>query len=317
MSTIKLLVENSMRNSGIKYGSHGSLPIGDTNNEGTDGCVLYYEFSNLDFGGRTHLLSTELMEFVTVADDSSIKHTCYELNLSILMGMFITPTPVNSNNAKNTFFKYAKSAGFPKAVFVTIPPADELVDASCDLACRVSSILALDVNNSGYKSIVINRDMSYQVYSLYKSNQKKNMVESPNLHRKSAPTDRYVEVAPAKPRTRDSIFINQPQPNIMHTMKIKASAPTYQNNHGIQEMCDTGYITTFFKEKGFGFISPADKDPNSDEQTFFHIKNVTDPELVEMLEESLPDDLSSSGIEVKYTKRRIVGKKYDTAIEVF
>lgn len=206
--------------------------------------------------------------------------------LGMLLGVTCSDEDDNLSDTKKVFFKRAKSEHFSKACFVTVPSMskdnrDNLNDA-LSVGVLISVLLSLDVNNSGYKSLVVNRDLTYQVYNAQKSPKK------------------VVEVS-KKP------FIGKERSYASQAFPV-ASLPeaSFQTSHEVN-----GEIKTFFVAKGFGFVISPDGT-----QTFFHINNVRDPELVEFLEASKPEEIQKRHIKVTCMRRKDAGEKYHTAMSV-
>jgi hypothetical protein len=208
-----------------------------------------------------------------------------EIPLGMLLGVFISDDDVGLAELKKAFFKKAKTVHFSKACFVTIPNfADAKLDDALSIATMVSVLLTLDVNNQGYKSVVLNRDLTYQVYNAQKS---------PKKVADKKPSQRSENPKHFDYRPRDSQF-------------SESDSRDSQPQH---ETC--GEIKTYFVDRGFGFVVS-----NDGTQTFFHINNVSDPELADFLESTKPEDIQKRHIKVLCKRRKDAGVKYHTAISI-
>lgn len=211
-----------------------------------------------------------------------------ELPLGMLLGVFISDDDVGLAELKKAFFKKAKMVHFSKACFVTVPSfTDTKLDDALSIATMVSVLLTLDVNNQGYKSVVLNRDLTYQVYNAQKSPKK--VVEKKSSQRSEIQKH---------PNHFDY------RPNDHHNLESDSrnSQPQHETS---------GEIKTYFVDRGFGFVVS-----NDGTQTFFHINNVTDPELADFLESTKPEDIQKRHIKVLCLRRKDAGVKYHTAISI-
>jgi hypothetical protein len=199
----------------------------------------------------------------------------FDIPLSgLVVGILVSDEDSRLVETKKAFFKKAKSEHFTKACFVTVPSVSS--DKACgaiSVGISVAVLLSLDVNNLGYKSVVVNRDLTYQVYNAQKSS-----------HSKS------------------------PQVKTLNAKRERSGSESSSEELPHQVL---GEIKTFFVAKGFGFIIASDQT-----QTFFHINNIKDPELVEFLEASKPEEIQKRHIRVKCVRRKDVGEKYHTAVSV-